>query len=69
MLQNTGIVLSEVGVPLLKPVNEDDIGMVEAMDSNKKLQIKCLWYIFVQSVVKNKTSRLVMQNMFQCELQ
>ena len=35
MLQNTGIVLSEVGVPLLKPVNEDDIGMVEAMDSNK----------------------------------
>ena len=35
MLQSTDIVLSEVGVPLLKPVHEDYIGMVEAMDSNK----------------------------------
>ena len=42
MLQSTGIELSEIRVPLLKFVNEDDIGMVEVLDSNKKLQIKCL---------------------------
>ena len=34
MLQSTGIELSEVRVPLLKFVNEDDIGMVEVLDSN-----------------------------------
>ena len=35
MLQSTGIELSEIRVPLLKFANEDDIGMVKVLDSNK----------------------------------
>ena len=35
VLQSTDIELTEVRVPLLKLVNEDDIGMVEVLDSNK----------------------------------
>ena len=35
MLQSTGIELSQIRVSLLKFVNEDDIGMVKILDSNK----------------------------------
>ena len=35
MLQSTGIELNEERVPLLKSVNEDDIGIVGVLTSNK----------------------------------
>ena len=35
MLQSTGIELNEERVPLLKSVNEDDIGIVGVLASNK----------------------------------
>ena len=35
ILQSTGIELSEIRVPLLKFVKEDDIGMAKVMGSNK----------------------------------
>ena len=40
MLKSTGIELSEIKFPLLKFVNEDDIGMVEALNSNKAAAYK-----------------------------
>ena len=45
MLQSTGIKISEIRVPLLKFVNEDDIGQLWSRYSwiiIKQWQIKCL---------------------------
>ena len=35
MLKSTDIELSEVRVPLLKYLNDDHIGMIEVLESNK----------------------------------
>ena len=57
MLQSTGIELSEIRVPLLKLVNQDDIGMVEVLDSNKKTADKVpLMYICPVCVKKIQTT-------------
>ena len=70
MLQSTGIELSEIRVPQLKFVNEDDIGMVQVLDSNKKTADKApLMYICPVCVKKYKQHIGYAQHVSQCELQ
>ena len=70
MLQSTGIELSETRVPLLKLVNQDDIGMVEVLDSNKKTADKVpLMYICPVCVKKYKQRISYAKHVSQCELQ
>ena len=70
MLQSTGIELSEIRVPQLKFVNEDDIGMVQILDSNKKTADKApLMYICPVCVKKYKQHIGYAKHVSQCELQ
>ena len=70
MLQSTGIELSEIRVPQLKFVNEDDIGMVQVLDSNKKTADKApLMYICPVCVKKYKQHIGYAKHVSQCELQ
>ena len=70
MLQSTGIELSEIRVPLLKFANEDDIGMVKVLDSNKTTADKApLIYICLVCGKKYKQQISYSKHVSQCELQ
>ena len=70
MLQSTGIELSEIRVPLLKFANEDDIGMVKVLDSNKTTADKApLIYICAVCGKKYKQQISYSKHVSQCELQ
>ena len=70
MLQSTGIELSEVRVPLLKFVNEDDIGMVEVLDSNKTTPDKVpLIYIYPVFSKNYKQQISYAKHVSSCELE
>ena len=70
ILQSTGIELSEVRVPLLKFVNEDDIGMVEALDSNETTADK-VPPIYICPVCSKKYKHQIsyVKHVSQCDLQ
>ena len=70
MLQSTGIELSQIRVSLLKFVNEDDIGMVKILDSNKTTSDKApLIYICQVCGKKYKQQISYAKHVSQCELQ
>ena len=70
MLQSTGIELSQIKVPLLKFVNEDDIGMIKIVDSNKTTSDKApLIYICPFCGKKYKQHISYAKHVSQCELQ
>ena len=64
MLQSKGIESSEVRFPLLKFVNEDDIGMIEVLDNNKTTANKVPPIYIFPVCGKNTSNRLVIQNRF-----
>ena len=70
MLQSAGIELKEVIVPQLKFVNEDDIALVEVLESNKTTTDKApLIYICPACSGKYKQQISYGKHVSQCELQ
>ena len=70
MLQSAGVELKEVIVPQLKFVNEDDIALVEVLESNKTTTDKApLIYICPACSGKYKQQISYGKHVSQCELQ